>query len=100
MIRDAKTTVEDLVDEKWDEYTGEDMTILNADVNARKVSFTSDRNPEPQSIQIILRTEGTEEAEDEAEAEIDEDFHAEGNFFDRIWSILVKIVEAIKGIFS
>ncbi len=100
VIRDAKTTVEDLVDEKWDEYTGEDMTILNADVNARKVSFTSDRNPEPQSIQIILRTEGTEEAEDEAEAEIDEDFHAEGNFFDRIWSILVKIVEAIKGIFS
>ncbi len=100
VIRDAKGTVEDLVDEKWDEYTGEDMTILNADVNAKKVSFTSDENPEPQSIQIILRTEGTEEAEDEAEVPVDEDFHAQGNFLERIWSILVRIVDTIKGLFK
>lgn len=35
------------------------MTILNADIHAEKVSFTSGENPEPQSLQIILRTEGT-----------------------------------------
>ena len=58
VIRDAKNTVEDLADEKWEEYTGEDMTILNADIHAEKVSFTSGENPEPQSLQIILRTEG------------------------------------------
>ena len=31
VIKDAKKTVEDLVDETWNEYAGEDMTILNAD---------------------------------------------------------------------
>ena len=100
VIRDAKGTVEDLVDEKWEEYTGEDMTILNADVNAKKVSFTSDENPEPQSIQIILRTEGTEETEEEAEVPVDEEFHAQGNFLERLWSILVRIVDTIKGLFK
>ena len=45
-----KNTVEDLADEKWEEYTGEDMTILNADIHAEKVSFTSGENPEPQSL--------------------------------------------------
>jgi len=100
VIRDAKTTVEDLAEEKWDEYTGEDMTILNADVNAKKLSFTSGENPEPQSLQIILRTEGTDEAEDEAEEVVNEDFKAEGTFFERIWSIIVRIVETIVGIFK
>ena len=100
VIRDAKGTVENLVDEKWDEYTGEDMTILNADVNAKKVSFTSDENPEPQSIQIILRTEGTKETEEEAEVSVDEDFHAQGNFLERLWSILERIMDTIKGLFT
>ena len=99
IIRDAKKTVSDLMDEKWEEYTGEDMTILNADVNAKKVSFTSEENPEPQSLQIILRTQGTEESDEEEEAAVDENFQAEGNFLERLWSILVRIVDTIKGIF-
>lgn len=52
------------------------------------------------SIQIILRTEGTEEAEEEPEPEIDEDYHPQGSFLDRIVSIFVKIADTIKGIFS
>lgn len=99
VIRDAKTTVTDLLDEKWEEYTGEDMTVLNADVNAKKISFTSARNQEPESLQIILRTEGTEEVE-EVEAEIDEAYHAEGSFLDRIWSIFKRIVDSVMGLFS
>lgn len=99
VIREAKDTVKDLINEKWDEYTGEDMTILNIDTDARKISFTSVTNPEPQSLQIILRTEGTAETEDEEEALVDEEFHAQGNFFMRLWSILVKIVETVKGVF-
>lgn len=99
-IRDAKTTVEDLIEDKWDEYTGEKMNLLNADVNARKMSFTSSENPEPQSLQIILRTEGTGETEEEPEAEVDESFHAQGNFLDRIWNILKEIVRAVSSIFK
>lgn len=75
------------------------MTVLNADVNAKKISFTSARNQEPESLQIILRTEGTEEVE-EVEAEIDEAYHAEGSFLDRIWSIFKRIVDSVMGLFS
>lgn len=99
VIRDAKTTVEDLIEEKWDEYTGEKMNLLNADVNASKVSFTSPKNPKPQSLQIILRTEGTGELEEELEIEVDESFHARGNFLDRMWNILKEIVRVITSIF-
>lgn len=100
VIRDAKTTIEDLIEDKWDEYTGEEMTILNADVNAEKLSFTSSKNPEPQSIQIILRTEGTSEVEDEIEITVDENFHAEGNFIQRIFSIFKEIVNAVLSVFA
>ena len=99
VIRDAKNTVEDLADEKWEEYTGEDMTILNADIHAEKVSFTSGENPEPQSLQIILRTEGTKETEEDSVPAMSEDFQAEGNIFQRLWSILVRIAEAVAGVF-
>ncbi len=99
VIRNAKTTVEDLMDDKWDEYTGEKMNLLNADVNAQKVSFTSLKNPEPESLQIILRTEGTGEIQEEPEEEDDETFHSQGNFLDRIWNILKEIVRSIASIF-
>ena len=99
VIRDAKNTVEDLADEKWEVYTGEDMTILNADIHAEKVSFTSGENPEPQSLQIILRTEGTKETEEDSVPAMSEDFQAEGNIFQRLWSILVRIAEAVAGVF-
>ena len=99
VIRDAKNIVEDLADEKWEEYTGEDMTILNADIHAEKVSFTSGENPEPQSLQIILRTEGTKETEEDSVPAMSEDFQAEGNIFQRLWSILVRIAEAVAGVF-
>ena len=99
VIRDAKNTVEDLADEKWEEYTGEDMTILNTDIHAEKVSFTSGENPEPQSLQIILRTEGTKETEEDSVPAMSEDFQAEGNIFQRLWSILVRIAEAVAGVF-
>lgn len=99
VIRNAKTTVEDLIEDKWDEYTGEKMNLLNADINAEKLSFTSRENPEPKSLQIILRTEGTGEVEEEEAAEVDESFHSQGNFLDRIWNILKEIVRAITSVF-
>ncbi len=99
-VRKAKDTVEDLADEKWDEYTEEKMRLLNVDSDAQKVSFTSAENPEPQSIQIILRTAGTSEEKAEAETDIDEDFHPHGNFFQRIASVFAAIVSAVRGLFG
>ena len=53
----------------------------------------------PESLQIILRTEGTKETEEDSVPAMSEDFQAEGNIFQRLWSILVRIAEAVAGVF-
>lgn len=100
VIRNARDTVENLVDDKWDEYTGDKMTLLNVDADAKKVSFTSGENPEPQSIQIVLRTAGTSETEEEAEPEVDEDFHPQGSFLERLFNVLKMIAETVRNLFG
>lgn len=99
-IRDAKATIKSLIDDKWDEYTGEDNNLLNIDTDAPFLSFTSDENPEPESIQVILRTEEITVDDEETVAEVDEDFHPDGNFVHRIGSILKKIWDSIVSIFK
>ncbi len=56
-IRKAKDTVTKLVEDKWDEFTGEKSNLLNMDANAEKVSLTSPENPAPNTIQIVLRSQ-------------------------------------------
>lgn len=99
-IRDAKAAIKDLIDDKWDEYTGEDNNLLNIDTEAPFLSFTSDKNPEPESIQVILRTEEITVDDEETVAEVDEDFHPDGNFVHRIGNILKKIWNSIVSIFK
>lgn len=99
-IRNAKNTVKDLIEDKWDEYTGEDNNMLNIDPYAAKISFTSTENQEPESLQIILRTEEITNDDDTDTAEVDENFHPEGNFFQRIWNIIKKIWTSITSLFS
>lgn len=71
------------------------MTILNADIHAEKVSFTSGENPDPKgALQIILRTEGTKETEDSVPA-----MKVAVRSIWRLWSILVRIAEAVAGVF-
>ena len=42
----------------WNDYTGDKNRMLNMDPNAPKVSLTSAQNRTPNSIQLILRSEG------------------------------------------
>ena len=56
-IRNAKGSVTRLIDDKWDEFTGGKNNLLLMDPNAAGVSLTSARNPVPNSVQIILRSE-------------------------------------------
>ena len=43
-------------DNEWNDME-DDNNFLNMDPNAEKVSFTSDENAEPNTLQIIMRTE-------------------------------------------
>ncbi len=76
-----KNTIKDMIDDKWDEYTIEDTTILNIDLEASPMSMTSAKNPSPRSIQMILRTEEIKDKQDSDDVKVDEDFQPDGNFF-------------------
>lgn len=66
VIRDAKTTVTDLIDDQWDSHTGKIDGLLNMDAGATPVSMTDRRNPAPGSIQYIMRTQEIQAEEPEA----------------------------------
>ncbi|MDD2484666.1 MAG: hypothetical protein PHQ50_06565 [Eubacteriales bacterium] len=55
-LRTANDTIKTTVDDELASIE-EENRFLNLDPEAPLVSFTSDKNPEPESIQIILRTE-------------------------------------------
>ena len=69
-IKNAKTSICDIIEDTWDEYTGDVNNLLLMDATAEAVSLTDSRNPSPESIQILIRTqEITMPDEDETEAE-------------------------------
>ena len=100
VLRNAKDTIKDMIDDKWDEYTIEDTTILNIDLEASPVSMTSAKNPSPRSIQMILRTEEIKDKQDSEDVKVDEDFHSDGNIFHRIGNIFKYIWSTITSVFK
>lgn len=100
VLRNAKDTIKGMIDDKWDEYTIEDTTILNIDLEASPVSMTSAKNPSPRSIQMILRTEEIKDKQESEDVKVDEDFHADGNIFHRIGNIFKYIWRSITSVFK
>lgn len=99
VLKNAKDTIKTLIDDKWDEYTTKDTTILNIDMDAKPVSLTSEKNPSPRTVQIILRTGEIKEKDKSTTAEVDESYHPEGNVFHRIASIFTRIWNMITSLF-
>lgn len=97
-IRHAGVTMKEAIDKEWDDLDG-DTRFLRMDPDAEKVSFTSDENQEPESVQIILRTaeisldDDDELLDAESEAESQSPLH-------RIWVVLVKMWKALVEIFK
>ena len=100
VLRNAKDTIKNMIDDKWDEYTTEDTTLLNIDLEAKPVSMTSVRNPSPKSIQIILRTGEIKQDEEDEDVKVDEDFHPDGSVFHRIGNIFKSILGFFASIFK
>ena len=66
-VRRAKDTVTRLVEDKWEEYTGGENSLLNMDSQAEKVSLTSPENPVPNTITLVLRSQEIK-TDDEADS--------------------------------
>ncbi|HPR40311.1 MAG TPA: hypothetical protein PKV62_04760, partial [Oscillospiraceae bacterium] len=98
-IRDAKDSISGIIEDEWDDHTGEDDNLLNADAEAAKVSLTSEKNEEPATIQVLLRSEEIKAREEE---ETEESGAAETSvgFWGRVANLFVKIWGGITGLFG
>lgn len=99
-MRQAGRTMKDTLDREWDDLE-EDTRFLNMDPNAEKISFTSEKNQEPESLQIVLRTEEISLDDDD---ELMDAEAAAGEITEsplrRMWNVLVKMCKAIAEIFK
>lgn len=99
-IKNAKDTVKKTIDDKWDEYAGDNNNMLLMDTSLDKPSLTSSRNPSPQSIQILMRTDEITLKDATEKPNVDETFVAKGNVFSRIGTIFREMGGAVSGLFS
>ena len=97
-VRDAKNTVADIIEDTWNEYTGDVNNILLMDATAEPVSLTDERNPAPTSIQVLIRTQEIKQEEEE-EAGKTAAAKAETTFWGRIAQMFRDFWNAVTGIF-
>lgn len=97
-MRMAGRTMKDTMDREWDDLDG-DTRFLYMDPFAEKVSFTSDQNEEPDTLQVILRTKEISLDDDDEVLDAESAKASEGPL-KRMWNVLVKMVQAIIEIFK
>lgn len=98
-LQDANSAIKDSVKEELDEITGE-TNLLNLDTEEAPVSFTSDKNPSPASIQIILRSQEISHQDQEDNAVDIEPQEEPVGLWQRIVNVFKKIWDAICSVFS
>lgn len=98
-IKDAKTSICDIIEDTWDEYTGDVNNLLLMDATAEAVSLTDSRNPAPQSIQVLIRTQEIKK-DDGAKAEITIKQAEQTTFWGRVAQMFKDFWAAITGLFG
>ena len=98
-MRQAGRTMKDTVDSQLDKFDTENR-FLFMDPSEKKVSFTSSENEEPNTLQIVLRTD-----EISLDSEENKLLDAEGEKENvsplrRMWNVLVQMWQAIISIFK
>lgn len=99
VIKKANNTIKDAIDKETDKYE-DDSNLLNLDAEAKPVSFTSSKNPSPESVQIILRTEEISVDDNEGSTEDLEKEKQEIGAFQRMFNVFKKIWQAVISAFK
>ena len=97
-IKQSNDTIKSIWDEKIDELEN-DSNILKIDTEAVKTSFTSDKNPEPNSVQVVPRTQEIKKAEDNSVTDLESE---DDNItpIKRIGNVFKKLFDFIKSFMS
>ena len=98
-VKDAKDNISGLIEDTWNEFTGENSNLLLMDATAQAESLTDSRNGAPQSVQVLIRTQEIKETE--AEQPEEEQPETESlTLWQRIGKLFQHIGSAITGIFG
>ena len=98
-VRTAGRTMKDVMDEQLDKFDT-DNRFLFIDPSEDKVSFTSDKNPAPKTLQVVLRTDEISlDDEEHKETDTETEKTNEGPL-KRMWNVLVQMWQAIISIFK
>ena len=98
-VREASESMKQTLDEELDKFEEENL-FLNLDPGADMVSFTSSENRSPRSLQIILRTDEISDEDHTTDISDAEELDSEDlGPFERMWRVLVRIMEAVIAIF-
>ena len=98
-VKDAKDNISGLIEDTWNEFTGENNNLLLMDATAEAQSLTDSRNGAPQSVQVLIRTQEIKETE--AERPDEEQPETESlTLWQRIGKLFQHIGSAITGIFG
>lgn len=98
-VKAAKNDISSIIEDTWNEHTGQMDNLLNMDSTAQAVSLTSSENPAPQSIQVLIRTQEIKESEDEAAPEAAHEA-PKSTFWGRVAQMFRDFWNAVTGIFS
>lgn len=98
-IRRAGRTMKDVIDSQLDKFDTENR-FLFMDPGAEKVSFTSSKNPEPRTLQVVLRTDEISLENEEHKTLDAETEEPEVSPLKRMWNVLVKMWRSLVDIFK
>ena len=98
-MRKAGRTMKDTIDDEWKEFD-EDNNFLLMDPSAERVSFTSDENEAPHTLQIVLRTDEISLDDEDNSIQDGETEKAAVSPLRRMWNVLVKMWKAAVEIFK
>lgn len=95
LLNKSNNSIHDTVDNKIDDIE-DDSNILNLDSEEGLISFTSDKNPAPESVQIIVRTkEITLDDDDDDNNDLEKEAENKGILY-RIANIFKKLAACFK----
>ncbi len=100
-IRDAGSVIKNELDRQSDELDDDLSFIFNMDPDAKKVSFTSEQNSEPNTLQIVMRTTEINIEEQEKELQrLDNDVSEDVGIFTRIKNLFSAIYMEVTNVIN
>ena len=97
-VKTAKNALNGIIEDTWQEYTGQVNNMLLMDATAQAVSLTSAENPAPTSIQVLIRTQEIKASEDIVK-QSQQTPEGSTTFWGRVGQMFRDLWAAITGIF-